>query len=77
MPEKGVRFFARLEHYLEDAGVSDFHIFIAGWGSEERWRHRHLRRVEFKGILDPAALGRASAKRISLSFLRVQTLSET
>jgi phosphatidylinositol alpha 1,6-mannosyltransferase len=61
MPEKGVRFFARLEQYLRGAGVSDFRIFIAGWGSEERWLRRHLRHAEFQGILDPEALGRAYA----------------
>jgi glycosyltransferase involved in cell wall biosynthesis len=61
MPEKGVRFFAKLERYLEDAGVRDFRIFIAGWGSEERWLRSHLRHAEFQGILDPEALGRAYA----------------
>jgi glycosyltransferase involved in cell wall biosynthesis len=61
MPEKGVRFFATLERYLENAGVRDFRIFIAGWGSEERWLRRHLRHVEFRGILDPQALGKAYA----------------
>ncbi len=61
MPEKGVRFFARLEHYLENAGVADFRIFIAGWGSEEPWLREHLRHAEFEGILDPQALGRAYA----------------
>jgi phosphatidylinositol alpha 1,6-mannosyltransferase len=61
MPEKGVRFFARLERYLENACVRDFRIFIAGWGSEERWLRRHLRHAEFQGILDPQALGRAYA----------------
>ena len=57
MPEKGVRFFAQLEEYLERAGVNDFRIFIAGWGSQERWLRRHLRHAEFQGILDPEALG--------------------
>jgi len=61
MPEKGVRFFARLESYLESAGVREFRIFIAGWGSQERWLRRHLRHAEFEGILDPEALGRAYA----------------
>jgi len=61
MPEKGVRFFARLEEYLERAGMRDFRIFIAGWGSQERWLRRHLRHAEFQGILDPEALGRAYA----------------
>jgi glycosyltransferase involved in cell wall biosynthesis len=61
MPEKGVRFFARLERYLESAGVRDFRIFIAGWGSQERWLRRHLRHAEIRGILDPEALGRAYA----------------
>jgi glycosyltransferase involved in cell wall biosynthesis len=61
MPEKGVRFLARLERYLENAGARDFRIFIAGWGSEERWLRHHLRRAEFQGILDPTALGRAYA----------------
>jgi len=61
MPEKGVRFFAQLEEYLERAGVNDFRIFIAGWGSQERWLRRHLRHAEFQGILDPEALGRAYA----------------
>ncbi|HKE21618.1 MAG TPA: glycosyltransferase [Bryobacteraceae bacterium] len=61
MPEKGVRFFSRLERYLENAGVRDFRIFLAGWGSQERWLRRHLRHAEFQGILDPQALGRAYA----------------
>ena len=37
MPEKGVRFFACLEQYLENAGVGNFRLFIAGWGSEQSW----------------------------------------
>jgi phosphatidylinositol alpha 1,6-mannosyltransferase len=61
MPEKGVRFFARLEQYLESCGARDFRIFIAGWGSQERWLRRHLRKAEFEGILDSKALGRAYA----------------
>jgi phosphatidylinositol alpha 1,6-mannosyltransferase len=61
MPEKGVRFFTKLERFLESAGISNFRIFIAGWGSEERWLRRHLRHAEFQGILDPEALGRAYA----------------
>src|SRR5215469_648015 len=61
MPEKGVRFFRTLEQYLEKAGARDYRIFIAGWGSEERWLRAHLRKVEFQGILDPVALGRAYA----------------
>jgi glycosyltransferase involved in cell wall biosynthesis len=60
-PEKGVRFFARLEQFLERAGARDFRIFIAGWGSQEPWLRRHLRHAEFQGILDPEALGRAYA----------------
>ena len=61
MPEKGVRFFATLERYLEKTGTRDFRIFIAGWGSEERWLRRNLRRADIQGILDPEALGRAYA----------------
>jgi glycosyltransferase involved in cell wall biosynthesis len=61
MPEKGVRFFARLERYLEDAGARNFRIFIAGWGSQERWLRRNLRHAEIRGVLDPATLGRAYA----------------
>jgi phosphatidylinositol alpha 1,6-mannosyltransferase len=61
MPEKGVRFFATLEQYLERAGVRDFRIFMAGWGAEERWLRANLRHAQFEGILDPKALGRAYA----------------
>jgi phosphatidylinositol alpha 1,6-mannosyltransferase len=61
MPEKGLRFLAKLEKYLENAGARDFRIFIAGWGPQERWLRANLRRVEFQGILDPVALGRAYA----------------
>jgi phosphatidylinositol alpha 1,6-mannosyltransferase len=61
MIEKGVRFFATLERYLQDAGITDFRIFIAGWGSQERWLRENLRNAEFQGILDPVALGRAYA----------------
>jgi phosphatidylinositol alpha 1,6-mannosyltransferase len=61
MPEKGVRFFARLEQYLERAGARDFRIFMAGWGSEEHWLRANLRQAQFEGILDPEALGRAYA----------------
>jgi phosphatidylinositol alpha 1,6-mannosyltransferase len=61
MPEKGVRFFARLERYLERAGVRDFRIYLAGSGAEERWLRRHLRKAQIEGILDPKALGRAYA----------------
>jgi glycosyltransferase involved in cell wall biosynthesis len=61
MPEKRVRFFATLERFLENAGVRDFRIFIAGWGSEARWLRANLRHAEFEGILDPESLGRAYA----------------
>jgi len=61
MPEKGVRFFARLDLHLKRAGVRDYRIFIAGWGSEECWLRDHLPDAEFRGILDPEALGRAYA----------------
>ncbi len=61
MIEKGVRFFATLERYLQNAGVRDFRIFMAGWGSEERWLRRNLRNAEFQGILDPESLGKAYA----------------
>lgn len=61
MPEKGVRFFATLERYLEKAGAGNFRIVMAGWGSEERWLRRNIRHAEFPGILDPEALGRAYA----------------
>jgi glycosyltransferase involved in cell wall biosynthesis len=61
MPEKGVRFFARLERYLEQAGVRNFRIFIAGWGSQEHWLRSHLRRAEIRGILEPETLGQAYA----------------
>jgi phosphatidylinositol alpha 1,6-mannosyltransferase len=61
MPEKGVRFFATLENYLERAGVRNFRIFMAGWGSEERWLRANLRNTQFEGILDAEALGRAYA----------------
>ena len=61
MPEKGVRFFATLERYLEKTGVRNFRIVLAGWGSEERWLRRNIRHADFPGILDPDALGRAYA----------------
>lgn len=61
MPEKGVRFFARLEQYLINTGANDFRVFIAGRGSEELWLRENLRNAEFQGILDPQALGRAYA----------------
>jgi len=61
MREKRVRFFARLEQYLSDAGERNFRVYMAGWGSEERWLRAHLRHTEFDGILDPKALGRAYA----------------
>jgi phosphatidylinositol alpha 1,6-mannosyltransferase len=61
MREKRVRFFARLEQYLSDAGERNFRVYMAGWGSEERWLGTNLRHTEFDGILDPKALGRAYA----------------
>lgn len=61
MPEKGVRFFARLEQFLSGAGERNFRIHIAGWGSEERWLRANLRHTGFDGVLDPEALGRAYA----------------
>jgi glycosyltransferase involved in cell wall biosynthesis len=61
MPEKGVRFFARLQQFLEEQGERDFRLFLAGWGSEEHWLHHNLRKAEFRGILNPEALGRAYA----------------
>jgi glycosyltransferase involved in cell wall biosynthesis len=61
MPEKGVRFFARLEEYLRQAGVDGYRIFIAGRGSEECWLRENLRCGQIEGILDPQALGRAYA----------------
>jgi glycosyltransferase involved in cell wall biosynthesis len=68
MPEKGVRFFARLEQYLKSADVQNFRIYIAGWGSEERWLRQNLRNTEFEGILDPEALGRAYANMDLFAF---------
>jgi phosphatidylinositol alpha 1,6-mannosyltransferase len=59
--EKGVRFFATLEHHLEDAGARNFRIFIAGWGPEEGWLREHLRHAEFQGVLRPEDLGTAYA----------------
>jgi glycosyltransferase involved in cell wall biosynthesis len=61
MPEKGVRFFRRLEEFLAGKGRHNFRIFIAGWGSESGWLHRHLGKADFEGILDPESLGRAYA----------------
>jgi glycosyltransferase involved in cell wall biosynthesis len=61
MIEKGVRFFARLERWLEDKGVDDFRIYMAGWGSEEQWLRGNLGKAKFEGILDPEELGRAYA----------------
>jgi glycosyltransferase involved in cell wall biosynthesis len=61
MPEKGVRFFAWLDQYLKKAGAPAYRIFLAGWGSEERWLREHLPNAEFHGVLDPEALGRAYA----------------
>ena len=34
MIEKGVRFFEKLEKFLEDHGVGDFRIEMIGWGSQ-------------------------------------------
>ena len=59
--EKGVRFFAALERCLEDEGVRDFRLFIAGWGPEEEWLREHLHQAEFRGILKPEELGKAYA----------------
>jgi glycosyltransferase involved in cell wall biosynthesis len=61
MPEKGVRFFRKLENYLLAQGQTNFRIFMAGWGSETAWLRQNLRHAEFEGILDPGALGRAYA----------------
>jgi glycosyltransferase involved in cell wall biosynthesis len=61
MPEKGVRFFAKLERYLSEAGERNYCICMAGWGSEENWLRANLRQALFDGILDPEALGRAFA----------------
>jgi glycosyltransferase involved in cell wall biosynthesis len=61
MPEKGVRFFARLEQYLERAGARDFRFYLAGHGAEEGWLRANLRKAQIEGVLDPKALGRAYA----------------
>src|SRR5262249_5509326 len=60
-PEKGVRFFATLERYLDDAGERNYRMYIAGQGSEANWLRRKLRKCEFDGVLDPISLGRAYA----------------
>jgi glycosyltransferase involved in cell wall biosynthesis len=61
MPEKGVRFFRKLEEFLLAKGQRNFRIFIAGWGSETDWLRHHLRHAEFHAILPPDELSRAYA----------------
>lgn len=51
MIEKGVRFFEKLERFLEDHSVSDFRIELIGWGSQERWLRKRLRHARLRGIL--------------------------
>lgn len=61
MPEKNVRFLAKLETALEAAGLSDFRIVIVGGGKERRWLEANVRRGVCVGVLHGDELARAYA----------------
>src|SRR5262249_33669183 len=67
-PEKGVRFFVKLERYLADAGAGDFRIYIAGQGSEARWLKSMRGTGYLGGVRTPGARGGPSANLVLFVF---------
>jgi len=54
--EKSVRVLAEVEAALVANGESNYRFVIVGEGSEKEWLRRHLRRVEFCGVVEGEAL---------------------
>ncbi len=50
-PEKNVRFFARVEKALRNAGIKDYKFVLVGEGSENAWLKNNLSNVELTGVL--------------------------
>jgi glycosyltransferase involved in cell wall biosynthesis len=61
MPEKNVRFLAKLERALEQAGRVDFQFVVTGSGSERQWLEANLKRGRFTGVLHGEDLARTYA----------------
>jgi glycosyltransferase involved in cell wall biosynthesis len=61
MPEKNVRFLAKLERALEQAGRVDFQFVVTGSGSERQWLEANLKRGRFTGALHGEDLARTYA----------------
>jgi glycosyltransferase involved in cell wall biosynthesis len=59
--EKNVRFLARLERELLEAGPADFRLVIVGQGVERGWLESNLTRATFTGVLTGEELSRAYA----------------
>jgi phosphatidylinositol alpha 1,6-mannosyltransferase len=59
--EKNVRFLARIEAAINEAGLTNYKFLIVGDGSEEKWLQKNLRRAEFTGVLRGEELARAFA----------------
>jgi len=68
MPEKNVRFLAKLEQELEKAGHTDFRIVMVGDGMEKAWLGKNIKRGRLTGILLGDDLGREYANFDAFAF---------
>jgi phosphatidylinositol alpha 1,6-mannosyltransferase len=50
-PEKNVRFLAKIDSALRDAGIREYKWMIVGEGAEEGWLRANLSNAEFRGVL--------------------------
>ena len=68
MPEKNVRFLARLEKALIAAGAPSVRFLVVGGGSEQAWLKANLRNTTFPGVLTGVDLARAYADMDVFAF---------
>jgi glycosyltransferase involved in cell wall biosynthesis len=60
-PEKNVRFLARLDKALQQAGLSNYRFLIVGDGDERKWLVNNLKNAEFTGEVRGEAVAKAFA----------------
>lgn len=60
-PEKNVRLLKDVETAVEQAGLNDFRIEIAGHGGEREWLKSNIKRLKDHGVLRGEALAAAYA----------------
>lgn len=68
MPEKNVRFLARVQHDLDAAGFTNVRFLVVGDGNERAWLRQHLRNAELPGVLTGAPLAEAYANMDIFAF---------